>query len=73
MAVQRADRQTIGHVPRGISKLCWHFLGHNGKVTCEVTGKRKLGKGLEVPCAYKFIGAEKLVVKLKQLLSEKDN
>ena len=30
-------------------------------MTCEDTGKRKLGNALEVPCIYKFIGTKKLV------------
>ena len=38
---------------------------------CEVTGRRKHGKGLEVPCVYKFFGSEKIITKLKDVLYEK--
>ena len=71
VALLTPDGVVIGHVPRELSSIFWHFLSHNGKITCEVTGKRKRGKGLEVPCAFKFLGAEKLVVKMKELLTGK--
>ncbi len=41
---------TVGHVPREYSKMFHFFLFHCGRICCEVTGHRKLGKGLEVPC-----------------------
>ena len=59
----------VGHAPREISKTFWHFLTHQGEIRCEVTGRRKFGKGLEVPCFYKCTGKEKMVLKLKELLS----
>ena len=37
-------------------------------MTCKLTGRRKRGKGLEVPCAYKFVGNSKRIKKLIQLL-----
>ena len=40
----------VGHVPRRLSRTVWYFLRHCGKATCEVTGRRKFGNGLEVPC-----------------------
>ena len=42
----------VGHAPRRLSCTVWHFLRHCGKATCEVTGRRKFGNGLEVPCLY---------------------
>ena len=42
----------VGHAPRRLSRTVWHFLRHCGKATCEVTGRRKFGNGLEVPCLY---------------------
>ena len=62
------DNCAVGHVPRELSRVFWYFLCHGGRVTCEVTGRRKRGKGLEVPCAYKFVGNSKLIKKLIQLL-----
>ena len=42
----------IGHVPREVSCLFWHFIQHDGIVSCEITGHRKPSIGLEVPCTY---------------------
>ena len=25
----------VGHMPRSISKVLWHFLKHGGKIKCE--------------------------------------
>jgi len=59
---------TVGHVPREISRKFWHFLRHGGRSTCEITGRRKCGNGLEVPCVYRFVGKRKLIEKLEDLL-----
>lgn len=61
----------VGHVPREVSRIFYFFLTSGGKVMCEVTGRRKYGKGLEVPCIYKFTGTEKNIVKVKKILSKK--
>lgn len=47
------------------------FLSHEGRIICEITGRRKYGKGLEVPCRYNFTGSEKNVKKMKELLAAK--
>ena len=36
-------------------------------MACEVTGHRKKGKGLEVPCKYIFTGKRKMINKLKHI------
>ena len=36
----------VGNFPHELLRTVWHFILHGGHVTCEVTGKRKLGKGL---------------------------
>ena len=58
----------VGHVPRENSRVVWYFLEHDGAVTCEVTDRRKCGKGLEVPCLYHFTGKKKKIEKLRKLL-----
>ena len=63
------DDLIVGHVPREMSLICWHFLGHGGTMACEVTGHRKKGKGLEVPCKYIFTGKRKTINKLKHILT----
>ena len=71
VALLKADRTVVGHVPREFSRVFWHFLNRGGKMSCEVTGRRKHGKGLEVPCVYKFLGSEKIITKMKDVLYEK--
>ena len=61
----------VGHVPREFSRIFWFFLGRGGKIFCEVTGRRKHGKGLGVPCAYTITGPEKMIVKMKEMLRVK--
>ena len=46
---------TVGHVPREISRVCWYFLHKScSEMTCIVNGDRRRsevdGKGLVVPC-----------------------
>ena len=33
-----------------------------------VTGRRKYGKGLEVPCVYHFLSSEKIITNIANLL-----
>ena len=55
VCVKRGD-EIVGHVLRELSSKVWHFLRHGGRSSCEVTGRRKRGNGLEVPCRYRFVG-----------------
>ena len=59
------DGLVVGRVPRELSKLFWTFLASGGRITSEVKGRRKKGRGLEVPCTYKIHGSKELVDKLK--------
>ena len=56
----------VGGVAKEHSKIYWNFLERGGLITCEVTGRRQLGKGLEVPCVYRF--DKKLTNKLKKAI-----
>lgn len=59
----------VGHVPRSISRICWFFLGRGGHIICKITGHRRFGKGLEVPCVYIFrTSCTKGFSKLKTLM-----
>ena len=73
VAVQKSGT-TVGHIPREISKTSWHFIGHDGEISCRVTGRRQrsilLEGGLEIPCIYTFKGKKKLVDKLTTILEE---
>ena len=58
------NSNTVGHVPREISRVCWYFLHKSGsEMTCIVSGDRRRsevdGKGLVVPCVYIFRGKQK--------------
>ena len=70
VAVRKGGGVIVGHVPRELSRTLWYFLQRGGRGWCEITGRRKKGKGLEVPCVYTFSGPHKLVKKLTLLLQE---
>ena len=38
----------VGHVPCLLSKVSWFFLKRGGRITCRITGKRKLGIGFKI-------------------------
>ena len=59
---------TVGHVPREYSRMFYYFLLHGGRISCKITGHRKLGKGLEVPCDYTLIGAENSILRAKEIV-----
>ena len=42
----------VGHMPRSISRVSSYFLMHGGSIECSITGHRRHGHGLEVPCVY---------------------
>ena len=46
---EAADTMIVCHISREFSQYFWTFLEDGGKITCDGTGKRKKGKGLEVP------------------------
>ena len=65
----KKDTTIVGRVPREHSKIFWNFLEGGGQITCEVTGRRQLGKRLEVSCVYRFRSEDKkLTNKLKKML-----
>ena len=61
----------VGHVPRNFSKTFYFFLRHGGSIECKITGHRKLGVGLEVPCTYTLSGKPKYIKRLIKLLMPK--
>ena len=64
------DGTIVGHVPREVRRQFYTFLHNGGNITCEVTGHRKYGKGLEVPCVYEFRGSRETVRKVKKTLGK---
>jgi len=61
------DGDIVGHVPREVSCIVWYFIEHNGIVDCQVSGRRKHGKGLEAPCIYRFCAGKNMI---RALLSQ---
>ena len=67
---------TVGHVPREISRVCWYFLHteSGSEMTCIVNGDRRRseidGKGLVVPCVYIFRGKQKHLDRLINLFAK---
>ena len=66
---------TVGHVPREISRVCWYFLHKSGsEMTCIVNGDRRRSevdeKGLVVPCVYIFRGKQKHLDRLINLFAK---
>ena len=68
--VFKTDTGTVGHVPREYSRMFHFFLFHCGRISCEITGHRKKGHGLEVPCIYHLVGDKKLVRKARKIVKD---
>ena len=69
------NSNTVGHVPREISRVCWYFLHKSGsEMTCIVNGDRRQsevdGKGLVVLCVYIFKGKQKHLERLISLFAK---
>ena len=69
------NSNTVGHVPREISRVCWYFLHKSGsEMTCIVNVDRRRsevdGKGLVVPCVYIFKGKQKHLERLINLFAK---
>ena len=61
------EETVVGRVLRELSKHFSRFLLDGGQIMCEITGKRRKGKGLEVPCTYKLTAKNsQLIKKLKK-------
>ncbi len=64
------DQAVVGHMPRFLLPVSWFFIKRGGTIECTVTGHRKFGVGLEVPCDYTYKGSKRTISKLKKLLSQ---
>lgn len=54
----------VGHVPREMARVVFYFLQREGTGgACVIAGRRKRGRGLEVPCLYQFCGPNQLIAK----------
>ena len=48
------DSVVVSHAPLEVSRIFYYFLQYGGSISAEITGNRKFGYGLEVPCCYKL-------------------
>ena len=64
VAILKDGGVVVGHVSRSFSRIFYFSLRHEGFIECHVTGHRKFGIGLEVPCTYTLSGKPKRLVKL---------
>ena len=65
--------EIVGHMPRTISRFSWFFIKRGGFIKAIVTGERKKGIGLEVPCDYIYSGPRTMMKKMKKLLNQADH
>ena len=73
VAVTKDSGETVGHLPKKISRICSLFLQQGYALTATVTGRRRYSSdliqgGLEIPCDLRFVGDEKAIIKLKRVL-----
>ena len=61
----------VGHAPRQFSRVFYFFLSHDGTIDAEITGHRKFGCGLEVPCLYTLTGKPKFIKRAKKRVKAK--
>ena len=31
----------MGHIPKELSRICWHFIARDGEITCKINGQRQ--------------------------------
>ena len=73
IAVKKDSGETVGHLPKKISRMCSMFIQEGGEIMCTVIGNRRYSSdlvqgGLEIPCTLLFRGEEKYIQKLKKLM-----
>ena len=76
MEGKRKRKQVIvSHVPLTLMSQIFHlFLKHGGQISVQVTGKRRnKGIGLEIPATNTFCHKESKILKLKELLNDKED
>ena len=68
------DSCIVGHVPRQLSPVIFHFLARScNRGIAEITGNKVnhgAGYGLKVPCIFRFYGTSKYLERLQKLLNK---
>ena len=71
-AVAVRKDNTVGHMPREISKVEWYFLQHGREIICEISGRRGpvfLVKGRKC-LVHTFLGSPKMIKRLVKLFAD---
>ena len=62
-----SNNQTVGHVPKFLSKLAFFFLKHGATLTVKVTGERRYSfdlpqRGMEIPVEFIYKSEKKELI-----------
>lgn len=66
-----SEEDTVGHIPKHISEICFCFVEDGGQIDAEVIGKRFNsgdGMGVEVPVEIRFVGNKQYLKKIRRKL-----
>ena len=71
--MKKDSGETVGHLPKKISRMCSMFIQEGREIMCTVIGNRRYSSdlvqvGLEIPCTLLFCREEKYIQKLKKLM-----
>ncbi len=64
MINMQLNGETVGHMPRDLPPESWFCIKRGGSISCTITGHRKFGVGLEVPCDYIYTGSKTTLEKI---------
>ena len=67
--------QTIGHLPRKISKLCCLLLRRGGTISAKIASNRRYSAdlpqgGMEITCILTFKGKAKLIKNIRKYIKQ---
>ena len=66
------NNEIVGHFPRECSRILWYFIARGGKICVELTGRRLLCRGMEIPCRLVLSCSSKVKInRLKELVESK--
>jgi len=73
VAIIKPTVGTVGHVPRYMSRLCYHFIQHGGEIYSIVTGTRQYSRdlpngGMHIPCKFRFVGSSEEIKKISSYM-----
>ena len=65
------DDLIVVHIPKELSRICWHFIARDGEITCMITGQRQrsalLQDGLEIYPVYTLSNGKSSSINYEQI------